>query len=193
MPTLRKPSPGAVRAFITARAPLVPTYPDVGATATGPPAGYAVDHARGAVGEGERAFRAARAALGRWKQFDLGWVEAVPADTPLATGACVGVLARVAGLWWLNACRIVYTVDEVSDTAARFGFAYGTLPGHAASGEERFLIEWDRIGGSVSYDIVAFSRPTHPLARLGYPLMRRTQKRFGHDSVAAMARAVASG
>lgn len=49
---------------------------------------------------------------------------------------------------------------------ARFGFAYGTLPGHVESGEERFQIEWHRSDDSVWYDILAFSRPNHPLARL---------------------------
>ena len=73
---------------------------------------------------------------------------------------------------------------------ARFGFAYGTLPGHVESGEERFLVEWDRESNRVSYDIVAFSKPNHWLTRLGYPLVRRTQKRFGRESAAAMFRAV---
>ena len=74
----------------------------------------------------------------------------------------------------------------------KFGFAYGTLPGHVESGEERFLIEWDRETDKVWYDILAFSRPNHFLTRLGYPLVRRTQKRFGRDSAASMFRAVNS-
>ena len=74
---------------------------------------------------------------------------------------------------------------------SRFGFAYGTLPGHAESGEERFLVEWDRADDAVWYDILAFSRPRHPLARLGYPLTRRTQRRFARDSAAAIRQAVA--
>jgi uncharacterized protein (UPF0548 family) len=92
-------------------------------------------------------------------------------------------------VWWLNACRIVYAVDEMGPVC-RFGFAYGTLPGHAESGEERFLVEWDRADDDVWYDIIAFSRPNHLLARLGYPLTRRTQKRFARDSAAAMRKAV---
>lgn len=187
---LRKPSPDDVRAFLAEQSALAFTYPEVGATATAPPAGYVVDHTRARIGTGEAAFLDAKAALARWEQFALGWVEAVPADVPLAAGACVGVLARAVGVWWLNACRIVYTVDDEVGAVQRFGFAYGTLPGHAAIGEERFLIEFDRADGSVSYDILAFSRPRHPLARLGYPLARRTQKRFGRDSVATMTRAV---
>ena len=48
------------------------------------------------------------AALQRWEQFRLGWVEAWPADTPIRAGEVVAVLARSLGLWWLNTCRIVY-------------------------------------------------------------------------------------
>lgn len=193
MPTLRKPSPGAVRAFLAGQESLALTYPEVRATATGPPVGYVVDHTRAEIGAGEDTFRAATAALTHWAQFDLGWVEAAPLNSPLAVGVVVGVLARAMGFWWLNACRIVDTVNEMSEAGGRFGFAYGTLPGHAAVGEERFLVEWDRASDAVSYDILAFSRPKHALARLGYPLARRTQKRFGRDSVAAMRRAVTAG
>ena len=98
-------------------------------------------------------------------------------------------MGRAIGLWWLNSCRIVYVVDE-SGPISRFGFAYGTLPGHVESGEERFLIEWDRGENSVWYDILAFSRPNHILTRLGYLVVRRTQKRFGRDSAATMFRAI---
>ena len=70
----------------------------------------------------------------------------------------MAVIARRLGLWWLNACRIVYVVDEPGPVS-RYGFAYGTLPDHAGSGEERFLVEWDRASGEVWYDILAFSRP----------------------------------
>jgi len=73
----------------------------------------------------------------------------------------------------------------------RFGFAYGTLPGHVESGEERFLIEWDRADNCVWYDILAFSRPRHILAWLGYPWVRHLQKRFRQESGAAMCRATA--
>src|SRR4051794_37742748 len=108
----RRPSPSALDAFRAAQAELGFTYPAVGATATGPPPGYAVDRTRVRLGDGERVYAAARAALEHWEQFRLGWVEAYPADTPLRTGAVVAVIARVLGLWWVNACRIVYTVDE---------------------------------------------------------------------------------
>jgi uncharacterized protein (UPF0548 family) len=83
----------------------------------------------------------------------------------------------------------VYVVDEPGPIR-RCGFAYGTLPDHAESGEERFLIEWDQASGEVWYDILAFSRPHLLLARLGYPFVRRVQERFAKASAAAMRRAV---
>ena len=150
-----------------------------------------MDHTRVRVGNGERAFEVARAALARWEHFRLGWVEAHPATDGIRVGAMVAVVARAFGLSWLNACRVVYVVDDEQGPARRWGFAYGTLPGHAESGEERFLIEWDRTDGGVWYDILAFSRPRHPLARLAYPLARRLQRRFARDSAAAMLRALA--
>jgi uncharacterized protein (UPF0548 family) len=189
MLSLRKPSAESIRYFLAAQTKLDFTYSAVGATATQPPAGYVVDHTRIKLGEGESVFQAAKAALRRWEQFRLGWLEAWPTETPIQSGEVVAVVARAIGLWWLNACRIVY-VREESGPSTRFGFAYGTLPDHAGSGEERFLIEWDHADDSVWYDILAFSRPRHLLARLGYPMVRHTQKRFGQESGAAMLRAV---
>jgi uncharacterized protein (UPF0548 family) len=101
-------------------------------------------------------------------------------------------MGRGLGVWWLNACRIVYVVNEAGPVT-RFGFAYGTLPGHVESGEERFLIEWNRADDSVWYDILAFSRPNVLLARVGYPFVRHKQARFRRDSTASMLRAVCSG
>lgn len=191
MLSLRKPSADALRPFLAAQRELPFTYGAVGATAGTPPAGYAVDRTRIRLGEGETVFRSATAALRRWEQFNLGWVEAWPSDTPIQKGEAVAVMGRAVGVWWLNACRVVYVVDEAGPTP-KFGFSYGTLPGHVESGEERFLVEWDRGDDAVWYDIIAFSRPNHVLTRLGYPVVRRLQKRFGRDSAAAMLRAVSA-
>jgi uncharacterized protein (UPF0548 family) len=150
-----------------------------------------VDHARVRLGDGEEVFQAARSALSSWEHFRLGWAEVWPPDPPVRQGQVVAVLARILGLWSLNAARIVYVVDRVGPVTA-FGFAYGTLSDHAESGEERFLVEWDRREGGVWYDILAFSRPRHFLARLGYPLVRRMQERFRRDSGRALQQAVGS-
>lgn len=192
MLSLRKPCVDTLRRFQEAQEGLRFTYEAVGATAGTPPAGYVVDRTRIKLGEGEAVFRSAITALRRWEQFNLGWVEAWPSDTPIQAGEVVAVMGRAIGVWWLNACRVVYVVDEAGPIS-KFGFAYGTLPGHVESGEERFLVEWDRGDDGVWYDILAFSRPNQFSAWLGYPVVRRLQKRFGRDSAASMLRAVRSG
>jgi len=187
--SLQKPSNKTIREFLATQSKLGFTYSAVGATAKVPPAGYVVDHTGVKLGQGEDAFGRARLALERWEQFRLGWVEAWSPHTPIQAGEVLAVIAHEIGLWWLNACRIVYVVDEPGPIR-RFGFAYGTLPDHAEAGEERFVVEWDLASGEVWYDILAFSRPNQFLSRLGYPYARRVQKRFRTESAAAMVRAV---
>jgi uncharacterized protein (UPF0548 family) len=189
MLSLRIPSAERLREFLAAQSKLDLTYSAVGATVAAPPAGYVVDRTRIKLGEGEGDFTAAQAALERWEHFRLGWAEAWPPDTPIKVGEAVAVIARFFGLWWLNACRIVYTVDE-EGPIKRYGFAHGTLPEHAESGEERFTVEWHEDDDAVCYDILAFSRPRQLPPRLGYPLARSLQKQFARDSAAAMKKAV---
>ena len=189
MPSLGKPSLESVRHFHAAQSAQTFSYSEVGATATSPPAGFVTDQTRIRLGEGESTFLAAKAALQQWKHFQLGWVDTWPLETPINPGEIVAVMGQALGLWWLNSCRIIYVVDE-SGPISRFGFAYGTLPKHVEKGEERFLLEWDQSDNSVWYDILAFSQPNYFVARLGYPLVRRMQKRFGRDSAAAVFRAV---
>jgi uncharacterized protein (UPF0548 family) len=173
--SLRMPSTESIRRILSEQAKLDFTYSPVGATAHTPPAGYVVDSTRIELGAGESVFHSAKAALKRWEQFRLGWVEPWPSETPIQAGEVVAIMGCVVGVWWLNCCRIVYVVDE-SGPISKFGFAYGTLPCHVESGEELFLIEWDRNTNSVWYNILAFSRSNHFLTRLGYPLVRRNQK-----------------
>jgi len=116
--------------------------------------------------------------------FDFPWVELCWPSAQIDAGTNVAVLIRHFGFYSLNGARIVYVIND-PDT---FGFAYGTLADHGESGEERFSIQFDRGSGAVVYDILAFSRPSHPLAKLGFPLTRHLQKRFARDSMAAMSR-----
>jgi uncharacterized protein (UPF0548 family) len=191
--SLRKPSIDVRRRILAINSTLDLTYAAVGATIdeASIPTGYAVDRTRIELGRGEVVFDRAKTAFARWRQFHLGWVEAFPDDTPIRVGETVLVIARAGGMWWTNAARIVYAIDEHSSASSRFGFAYGTLPGHVESGEERFLIEWDHATDIVFYDILAFSRPRHYLARLNRRWARSMQKRFAAESTAAMQRYVA--
>ena len=178
---VREPREDDIVRFIASQHDLPFTYAEVGATNARPPAGYNVDHNRIQLGSGEATYRSAADALKNWRHFELGWVGIVPRGVPVEVGATVAVKARAFGTWSLSACRVVYTIDE----DRRFGFAYGTLPDHVERGEERFLIEW-LADDTVWYDILAFSRPQHPLVRLSAPLARRLQKQFARDSLNRM-------
>ena len=68
-------------------------------------------------------------------------------------------------------CRVVYATEEPT----RFGFAYGTLPGHPERGEEACAVVIDD-DGTVTAEIIAFSRPGDLAARLGGPIARQIQK-----------------
>ncbi len=188
---LVEPSTERIEGFLGDQEEKPFSYPEVGASRLGAASvgGYTVDHNRIRLGEGEEAFVRAVEALRGWKMFDLGWVRIYPPCAPTESGTTVAVIGHHYGFWSLNACRIVYLIEEEGEVK-RYGFAYGTLPEHAESGEERFTVEWNRADGSVWYDVYAFSRPRHPLARLGYPVGRALQKRFARDSKRAMAQAV---
>lgn len=183
---LRKPPPESIRAFLESQRREPFSYPEVGATRHGAPAGYTVDHNRVRLGVGEETFERAAAALRRWEMFRLGWVELCWPDAPLEPGTTVAILARHFGFWSLHAARIVYRVDE-DGPVRRYGFAYGTLTGHGERGEERFSVEWNREDDGVWYDLYAFSRPAHWLVKLGYPVTRWYQKRFARHSKRVMA------
>lgn len=187
----RRPSEVAARRFVSSQENLPFSYKEVGASREGAaPRGYVVDRYRVRLGEGPEAYAQAVEALRGWRQFDLGWVWLCWPDTPIEVGATVGVLARHYGFWSLNTARIVYVIEE-SGEMERFGFGYGTLPGHGERGEERFLIERSCEDDSVHYDVFAFSRPSHPLAWPGCPFARVLQRRFARDSKRAMVRAAA--
>ena len=189
---LREPLKEDVEWFLSSQSHLPFSYKEVGASRReSSPTGYVVDRYRAKLGEGPEAYERAKGALREWRQFDLGWIRLLPPKAPIEVGATVGVLAWHYGFWSLNTARIVYLIQE-SGEVKRFGFGYGTLPGHGERGEERFSVEWSRQNNTVHYDVFAFSRPKHPLAWLGYPFARMLQKRFARDSKKMMLEAVNS-
>lgn len=188
--SFRDPSDDAIRRFLSSQRDLPFSYKEIGASREGEaPPGYAVDSYWVKLGEGPEAYERAVEALRGWRQLDLSWIRRFSPDAPVEVGTTVGVCARHYGFWSLNPARIVYLIEETGDVE-RFGFGYGTLPGHAERGEERFSVEWNREDGSVHYDVFAFSRPKHSLAWLGYPFTRALQRRFARDSKKAMLVAV---
>ena len=185
---LRKPSEDEIRRFVIWQETEPLSYPEIGASrGTTPPRGYDQNHYRVRLGEGEITYRRAIRAVQRWAMYDMPWIRILPTPHPrLEVGQTVGLLIAHYAFWSLNACRIVYTIAE----ERQFGFGYGTLTEHGERGEERFTVEWREADDSVWYELFAFSRPGPWLSWIGYPFNRALQKRFGRESVKAMARAV---
>jgi len=187
---LLKPSEDEIRQFIKAQSKLPFSYMEVGATHEGvQPVGYPINHFRGKLGTGREAFDQAVAALRSWEMYNLSWTTLYYPETPVKAGEVVAVLARHPGFWSLNACRIIYSLEEEGETY-RNGFAFGTLPGHVEEGEERFTVEWERETDAVWYELFAFARPKLWLAKLGSPLVRLIQRQFARDSFDAIKHAV---
>jgi uncharacterized protein (UPF0548 family) len=177
-------------AFLSAQQNKTFSYAEVGCSRQQAPKGYIADHNRIKLGQGVDVFERAKCALRKWKMFDMPWIDLCWPDTPVEPGANVAVLVSHLGFWSMNACRIVYVIDE-HGPSEKYGFAYGTLPDHGERREERFTVEFNA-DQTVWYDLYAFSQPS-TLARLAYPFTRVLQKRFARDSKTAMQKAVQVG
>lgn len=189
MLTLGTPSEEAIDRFLGTQQGLPVTYSAEGITRNAaPPPGFNADHLRHKLGSGAEVFERAVKELRSWTMFQQQGIRLESQGRPPDVGVLMAIVVRVGPMWWANACRVVYVVDE-SAPLRRVAFGNGTLPGHAECGEEVFSVEMDE-AGQVWYDLRAYSRPRHWLARLGYPLTRMMQRRFALRSAAAMGRVI---
>lgn len=196
-----KPEQPAIDRFLAAQNGCPFSYKEVGDSLEKWPDCYDIDENEIVLGSGRAVFEAARNGLKNWQQFPADWCfvqfrNGVPGgrdgmphltESSIEKGRTVAMTARVLGIHFTNAARIVYTIDEPH----RFGFAYGTLAAHVERGEELFEVFEDEKTGLVSYRIRAFSRPKFWLSRLNYPFARDLQRRFQRDSKLAMLAVVA--
>ncbi|AGB23026.1 hypothetical protein Mycsm_02697 [Mycobacterium sp. JS623] len=144
------------------------TYAEVGATAGPLPAGYHHVQKAAVIGRGRRRFEEAADAGMRWGMLRGAGLRVEATTDVAAVGSDV-----IVHLGPVRApCRVVYVVDE----ADRRGFAYGTLPGHAESGEERFMVRYDPASDEVRAEVVAFSRHGTWWSRLGSPVTSVIQR-----------------
>ena len=146
------------------------TYDEVGATRGSLPEGYRHDRHVIELRAGERSYRHAIDGLRGWEAHRRAGLTVHPAQPAVRQGETVVLAVSLPGISAIAACRIVYVIDEPD----QFGFAYGTLPAHPEQGEEAFLVQRDG-QGTVRFAVTAFSRPRHPLARVGSPIARRIQ------------------
>jgi uncharacterized protein (UPF0548 family) len=157
----------AYRAETLRTAPF--TYEEVGATAFGRQTGYGwLERSEPLV---RRDFEGAVTDLFTWRLHERAGLRVQASEVPLGQDTVVLMHLGLGPASIPIPCRVAYVVDE----PMRRGFAYGTLPGHPESGEERFVLE-QRSDGSIRMTITAFSRPATRLARLGGPITRRVQQ-----------------
>jgi uncharacterized protein (UPF0548 family) len=149
------------------------TYSAIGATNDGVfPSGYRHVRGRARIGRGEQVYAAAVHALG---SFDMQRGSGLKAKTDAAMAA-VGVEVEFgfgAGplrMW--APVRVVWLVNE----PLRYGYGYGTLPGHPEDGEEGFLVSLAP-DETVWFEVRAFSRPARWFVRLAGPLAALVQDR----------------
>ncbi|MCV7258100.1 DUF1990 family protein [Mycobacterium shimoidei] len=152
------------------------TYPEVGATAGPPPPGYKYLGFSSQIGVGQKRFQDAAAAVMHWG-MQRGAGLRVRASSDVVT---IGAVVMVGlGFVWAP-CRVVYVIDEPDIK----GFAYGTLPGHPESGEERFVVRHDPVTAAVFAEVSSFSRPAKWWSKAAGPLLTLGQriiaKRYVH-------------
>jgi uncharacterized protein (UPF0548 family) len=182
---IRRPNDEQLSHFLARERTSPLTYSEVGASFDAElPAGY--HHVRAAtdLGAGDDTWARAQAAIRAWAAHRGAGMTVVPADAPIVEGTTVAVVTSLGPLHVLSACRIVRVVDEPD----RFGFAYGTLPSHPEEGEERFVVT--RSAGSVTFEVVAFSRHHDLLTKLGGPIPRHLQTRATRQYLNGMRDAV---
>jgi uncharacterized protein (UPF0548 family) len=160
------------------------TYPQVGATRDGDlPDGYRQVKARARVGRGERVYAAAVHALGCFDMQRAAGLR-VRTEAAMATeGTRVDFGFGLGPLRMWAPVRVVWLVNE----PLRYGYGYGTLPGHPESGEEAFLVTLEP-DETVTLEVRAFSRPATWYTRLGGPLAAALQDRTNHRYRSALVR-----
>ncbi|HEX8288627.1 MAG TPA: DUF1990 domain-containing protein [Pyrinomonadaceae bacterium] len=191
--TLQKPTEEEINDFIEAQNRLSLSYSEIGETKNfAAPFGYPINHLRRELGKGEKIYKKAVAALFSWQMYATDWTEVHPLGVPVREGEAFVTLVNHLGFWSLNPCRIIYTLNEETRHYSQNSFAIGTLPAHSEKGEERFTVEWNKETDVVKYELYAFARAQHWLAKIGFPFVPLFQKRFARDSYEVMLDAVNS-
>ena len=180
---LRPPTPAQVGVFLSRSREQTPNYAETGWSLDNRVPGWAVaGRHRVRVGQGTECWERAKAALrdGRMFQEWVLWQREEGSASLYQQGRTVALLVRHLGPWgrrkWglysLIANRVLYVIDE----PGRFGFGYGTLPGHLVRGEERFVLERDA-AGVVWFELTTFSRAALPFSQLVQPFVQAAQRR----------------
>jgi uncharacterized protein (UPF0548 family) len=181
--SLVRPPAGVLDALVREQAGCDLSYREAGATAGTMPPGYRHDRWEidlGAFDGGT--FPRLAAALRHWQPQRGAGFTVFPGE-PVTPGLTFALVVPLPAGYVTGAGRVIYVTDQPED----YGFAYGTLPAHPEQGEEAFRVARD--GGRLVFTVTAFSRPRHPVARLGGPVTRALQLRANRSYLRAMRRA----
>jgi uncharacterized protein (UPF0548 family) len=163
-----------------------PTYDELGATLVGKrPEGF---HHHGydvMLGSGPDVFARAVSGLQGWEAHRIAGVRVFPEGAAIAKGTTVIITLGTPLLALAAPCRIVSIIDGQN----RWGFAYGTLPGHPEQGEEAFVVSIAP-DETVRFEIEAFSRPSDLLVRMSGPVGRGFQQGGTRNYLSALKRFV---
>jgi uncharacterized protein (UPF0548 family) len=143
------------------------TYDNVGRTLADP----SLPCQTRSLGQGTDVFDAAVRRLQLWTPQRRIGARILPTDQSPRLGATILLDLRLGPLSITVPNRIVAVVDE----PRRWGFAYGTLPGHHERGEESFVVT-HHADDSVTATITVDARPASTIARFGAPLVRCLQR-----------------
>lgn len=183
---IRRPSPTLIERVLT-RENQGLSYPAPGMTASlEKPDGYPRNYHETRLGSGEETFLRGVAAVRSWAMYDLPWTYLHPARPPVQTGSSFATIVSHLGFWSINPCRVVYVHEKDTPASRTFAFAIGTLPLHSETGEERFMVQWNRSTDVVRFEILAYARAWHWMARLSGPFVGILQRRFGRAALAAV-------
>jgi len=182
--SVTRPSEAQLEAAVAKAAAAGFSYSEVGATEGELPAGYRHDRWSTDLGEDapDRLDHAATELLNWRPQRGAGM--SLHPDEPVSAGLTFALTLQLPlGGYAVAPGRVVYVIDEPH----RRGFAYGTLVGHPEQGEESFIVR--RADGRLVFEITAFSKPNHWLAKVGGRFTRRFQLAATKRYLAAMGKA----
>jgi uncharacterized protein (UPF0548 family) len=146
------------------------TYPAVPRPVAAAPAGYGY-FSKARLLPDAVDFAAAASALFSWQVQARSGLQILTSSLRVELDAVIVMRLGVGSFGLSIPCRVVDVINE----PGRYGFSYGSLPGHPESGEESFLLQRDD-SGRASFSVAAFSRPATRLAKLGGPVTPRVQR-----------------
>jgi uncharacterized protein (UPF0548 family) len=178
--SVRQPSAEALARLVDEQAGRELTYAEHGATQGAMPPGYHHDEWEAELGTfRQEEFDLLADGLAHWLVQRGSGITIFP-DEPVRPGLNFAFWFRLPAGYVTATGRVIYVTNEPDIR----GFAYGTLPHHPERGEEAFHLM--RQGSQMVFKVRAFSRPRHPLARLGAPVSRALQARMNRAYLSAM-------